>query len=174
MIGQRDPITWKGEPDELGVSDKIRATKKKVIIMNQRVSLQLVNWDKKAKEQIESGEGFRITEPGKTDINTAPGYYSIHSPLYGTDYSDEDSFADRYQCKCGYYQGRHYADGHTVCPLCHTKVEFVGVNMIRLFRVRCLRSSGTLLVRIVSFIFSNIKIRAKETQRRIIRLLELA
>lgn len=129
MIGQRDPITWKGEPDELGVSDKIRATKKKVIVMNQRVSLPLVNWDKKAKEQIESGEGFRITEPGKTDINTAPGYYSIHSPLYGTDYSDEDSFADRYQCKCGYYQGRHYADGHTVCPLCHTKVEFVGVNM---------------------------------------------
>lgn len=28
MIGQRDPITWKGEPDELGISDKIRATKK--------------------------------------------------------------------------------------------------------------------------------------------------
>jgi hypothetical protein len=82
-----------------------------------------------ALDQISSGVGFRITEPGKSDIDQQPGYYSIHSPLYGTDYSSERAYEDRYSCRCGNLIGKNF-DGVT-CPKCKTKVEFVDIDMTK-------------------------------------------
>lgn len=107
----------------------VMETDDNTIICNRRVVLNCVNWDCLARDQIESGVGFRITEQGKTDVDEKPGYYSIHSPLYGTDYSDENAFEDRYSCPCGYLMGKHYKDNHTVCPKCGEKVEFVDIDM---------------------------------------------
>ena len=101
------------------------------LVCNRRVSVEIVNWDEEADFQIGNRSGFRITEKGKTDVDVEPGLYSIHSPLYGTDYSDENGFADRYSCKCGYYKGKHYMDSHTECPICHTKVEFIDIDMTK-------------------------------------------
>jgi DNA-directed RNA polymerase beta' subunit len=98
-------------------------------VCNPRFRLITSDWDSRAVMDLATEEGFRITEQGKTDTNTNPGLYSIHSPLYGTDYQDENAFADRYSCKCGELQGRHYADGETVCQKCGEKVEFVDINM---------------------------------------------
>ena len=69
------------------------------LVFNRSVKLEIVNWDEEAQSQILEREGFRITEKGKTDVNTELGLYSIHSPLSGTDYSDELGFEDRYSCK---------------------------------------------------------------------------
>ena len=97
------------------------------VLTNSRVRLVTCDWDQEALEQISSGKGFRITEAGKSDIKQEPGLYSIHSPLYGTDYSSERAFEDRYSCKCGNLIGTNF-DGVT-CPKCKTKVEYVGIDM---------------------------------------------
>lgn len=101
------------------------------LVFNRSVKLEIVNWDEEAQSQILERKGFRITEKGKTDVNTEPGLYSIHSPLYGTDYSDEHGFEDRYSCKCGNLQGKHYMDSHTICPLCKSPVEFIDIDMTK-------------------------------------------
>lgn len=97
------------------------------VLSNSRVRLATCDWDLQALDQIASGKGFRITEAGKSDIKQEPGMYSIHSPLYGTDYSSERAFEDRYSCKCGNLIGTNF-DGVT-CPKCKTKVEYVGIDM---------------------------------------------
>ena len=51
------------------------------VLSNIRVHIVTRDWDAMALDQIASGVGFRITEPGKSDIDQQPGYYSIHSPL---------------------------------------------------------------------------------------------
>ena len=93
------------------VLDKIAATvtitDEGTLVFNRTVKVEIVNWDEEAQTQILERKGFRITEKGKTDVDVEPGLYSIHSPLYGTDYSDEHGFEDRYSCKCGYLQGKH-------------------------------------------------------------------
>ena len=99
------------------------------VLSNSRVRLVTCDWDLQALEDISSGKGFRITEAGKTDVKQEPGLYSIHSPLYGTDYSSERAFEDRYSCKCGNLIGTNF-DG-VVCPKCKTKVEYVGVDMTK-------------------------------------------
>ena len=50
------------------------------LVFNRSVKLEIVNWDEEAQSQILERKGFRITEKGKTDVNTEPGLYSIHSP----------------------------------------------------------------------------------------------
>ena len=111
------------------INPNVNVTKDGVIICNKRAEITPVNWDELANEQISKGIGFRITQEGKTDANNEPGLYSIHSPLYGTDYGDENSFEDRYSCKCGYYQGKHHMDEHSICPKCKTMVKFVDIDM---------------------------------------------
>jgi hypothetical protein len=87
------------------------------------------DWDSLCKDQIASGIGFRITEKGKTDIDLEPGFFSIHSPLFGTDWKDDHAFEDMYSCKCGYYSGRRYMDKETVCPKCGYPVRYIHTNL---------------------------------------------
>jgi len=53
--------------------------------------------------------------------------YGIHSPMFGSDYQDENAFAERYSCECGSTIGRIF-EGR-VCQKCGTKVKFVDVDL---------------------------------------------
>ena len=53
--------------------------------------------------------------------------YGIHSPLFGTDWLDDNAFADRYSCDCGKMIGKVFKGRR--CPDCGTKVEYVDVNL---------------------------------------------
>lgn len=108
---------------------KVRQKPDGSFICNERARIIDVNWDDKCRTQLLTREGFRITEEGKTDKNVEPGMYSIHSPLFGTDWGDENAFEDRWSCQCGTYVGRYYADKDFVCPKCKKPVSHVGVNM---------------------------------------------
>lgn len=108
---------------------EVRYLKTGEVVCNPRFRIITPDWDQMAKIQIESGQGFRITEIGKTDVNQSPGLYSIHSPLYGTDFQDDHAFADRWSCECGELQGMNYADGKTICPKCHKPVKFVDIDL---------------------------------------------
>ena len=68
---------------------------------------------------------------GKVGENAAKGtkeMYGIHSPLFGTDWLDDNAFADRYSCECGKMIGKIFKGRK--CPECGTKVEFIDVNLI--------------------------------------------
>ena len=108
---------------------KIRQKPDGIISCNERVRIVTTDWDAMMKTDLLTEEGFRITEKGKTDKDVEPGTYSIHSPLYGTDWGDANAFEDRWSCACGKYVGKYYADKDFVCPDCKKPVEYIGVNM---------------------------------------------
>lgn len=98
-------------------------------ICNPRFRIIVSDWDSRCKDEITTGAGFRITERGKTDVKREPGFYSIHSPLYGTDWKDENAFEDRYSCDCGKYIGRRYMDREFVCEKCNTPVRYIDTDL---------------------------------------------
>lgn len=103
------------------------------IVTNGIVRIVTCDWDRRCEMDLyypdNDHKGFKITEKGKSDTSHKPGFYSIHSPLYGTDYSDEHAFEDRWSCECGRLIGKNYADSKKVCPHCGTPVEFVDIDM---------------------------------------------
>lgn len=96
-----------------------------------------LNWEKEFKKDMILHHGFVVkTRPFKKKIKDKDGNilskgikekYGIHSPLFGTDYSDDNAFAERYSCECGNVIGRVFEG--TTCPKCGTKVKFVDVDL---------------------------------------------
>ena len=108
---------------------KVRQMPNGKYMCNMRARLIRIGWDDLCDEDLKTGNGFRVTEPGKTDKDEEPGMYSIHSPMFGTDWGDADAFEDRWSCECGEYVGKYYAEKGFVCPRCKKPVKYVGVNM---------------------------------------------
>lgn len=90
----------------------------------QKVRIRRRNWDVDSILDITTGHGFYITEPADITLDgeKKKSLYGPQSPLYGTDYSDEQAFSERYRCDCGEIQGKVF-EGET-CPFCGTKIEF--------------------------------------------------
>lgn len=95
----------------------------------QKVQIMRRNWDIDYINDIFSGNGFTITEDDEfqLDEKTVKSMFGTRSPLYGTDYSDEQAFIERYSCRCGEFASRHF-EGET-CPLCNTPIQFVDANI---------------------------------------------
>lgn len=105
------------------------------------VQLKKMNWDKECERDLVSNLGFRITEPAfkKTTVKIIENskevkkikeektMNGIHSPLFATDYEDEDAFSERYTCQCKELKGRVY-EGE-ICPICNTEVKFRDVDL---------------------------------------------
>lgn len=87
------------------------------------------NWDVDYLHDIISGKGFTITESDEfqLDEKSVKALYGSRSPLYGTDYSDEQAFIERYSCTCGEFKGKLF-EGE-MCPLCNTPIEFKDVDI---------------------------------------------
>lgn len=119
--------------DEYGRTESNQSENVEKIVANATVRIVTCDWDRECELDLFTGDGFKITEKGKTDTSHQPGYYSIHSPLYGTDYSDEHAFEDRYSCPCGRTIGKNYAEEDPTkrkkCPFCGGYVEYVDIDM---------------------------------------------
>lgn len=89
----------------------------------QSVRMTRRNWDADFYADILSGVGFIISEPAEVSLdgNKQKSMYGPQSPLYGTTYEDEQSFIERYRCKCGQFKSRQF-EGE-ICPLCNTPIE---------------------------------------------------
>ena len=95
------------------------------------------NWDKEFEEDISNGNGFLVkSKPFKKKIKDKDGNIlskgikemdGIHSPRFGSDWFDDNAFADRYSCECGNLVGRIY-EGEK-CTKCNTKVKFIDVDL---------------------------------------------
>lgn len=94
----------------------------------RRVEVTRRNWDADAFSDVASGAGFFIVDPPEVEIDETrrKALYGPQSPLFGTTFQDEQSFQERYRCKCGEFKGTVF-EGE-ICPKCGTKIEFRDVD----------------------------------------------
>lgn len=95
----------------------------------RKVKFNRLNWDALYYSDILNGDGFTITEPAEVSLDGSKqkSLYGPQSPLYGTTYEDEQSFIERYRCRCGAFKGRQF-EGE-ICPNCGTPIENRGSNI---------------------------------------------
>lgn len=89
----------------------------------QRVRFKRRNWDADFYFDLLNGNAFIITEPAEISLDGTKqkSLYGPQSPLYGTNYEDEQAFIERYRCRCGEFKSRQF-EGE-ICPKCGTPVE---------------------------------------------------
>ena len=95
------------------------------------------NWDKDFEMDMITGKGFVVrTKPFKKKIKDKDGsilsrgikeMYGIHSPIFGSDWQDDNAFAERYSCECGKTIGRIF-EGQ-ICEYCKKEVVFRDVDL---------------------------------------------
>ena len=92
---------------------------------NKKTSVRLyrMNWDATFYSDLLRGNAFIISEPAEVSLDGSKqkSLYGPQSPLYGTSYEDDQSFIERYRCKCGQFKGRQF-EGE-ICPICGHPVE---------------------------------------------------
>lgn len=95
----------------------------------QFVKARRRNWDADYYLDLMTGEGFQITEPAGFSLNGSKqkSLYGARSPLFGTNYEDEQAYMERYRCECGRFKSQMF-EGE-ICPFCKTKVEFRDTNI---------------------------------------------
>lgn len=101
------------------------------------VKLEILDWNEAYKSDLLRNKAIPIIEKAyqknklkgkKVDKEKKiKSKYGLRSPLFATDYEDEDSFMDRYSCSCKELQGKVYQGER--CPLCGTVVEFIDVDL---------------------------------------------
>lgn len=94
-------------------------------IWDYTTELELINFDEERIRDLSSGNGFFIRSAQSTKIDQK-SEYSIYSSKYGQTLQDVNPYANRYRCKCGHTTSKIYYG--LTCPVCGTKVEFVGDN----------------------------------------------
>jgi len=81
-----------------------------------------LNLDKEREHDLATGNGFIVSSPKavKDDIKDPNGIYSSR---FGQTLQDINPFANRYKCKCGFYDSKLY--NGIVCPKCGEPVRYV-------------------------------------------------
>lgn len=128
-------IDYDLEPSDLDLLEKLLPEFYNVHTVGPR--FRDVNWEEEFKKDMILGHGFIVkTKPFKKKIKDKDGSIlsrgikemdGIHSPRFGSDYQDDNAFAERYSCECGNLIGR-VLEGD-ICPKCGTQVKFVDVNL---------------------------------------------
>lgn len=99
--------------------------------------LKEINFDIEYQKDLATGKGFEVTQkPFKKKMKDRDGniakkglknIHGLHSPLFGSDWQDDNAFATRYSCECGDRVGKVFEG--TRCPKCGKKVKFTDVDM---------------------------------------------
>lgn len=92
------------------------------------VKLERISWDQQARLDFSAKRGFVIDEYAYKDNKLKEkNPRGIHSQKFGTSFSDDNAFMERYSCKCKNVIGMVY--NGEICPVCKTEVVFVDVNV---------------------------------------------
>lgn len=89
--------------------------------------LEELDWTKEFETDMITKRGFIVKAKAFDRLKSKAEDDGIHSPRFGTTWSDDNAFAERYRCSCGFLIGKLY-EGE-ICPHCHTKVEFVDIDL---------------------------------------------
>ena len=96
----------------------------------QGTRLVILNWDEECEMDMRRGRGFEITEPATSGHDTK-NMYGIQSPLFCSDWGDEDPFQERFRCECigpdKGLKGKVF-EGER-CPECGAIVKFKDVDL---------------------------------------------
>lgn len=87
------------------------------------------NWDCDCLYDLLHGRGFMINEPSEfqLDKKTVKSVHGSRSPLYGTDFSDEQACIERHRCECGAFKGLQFKG--EICPICKTEITDKDVDI---------------------------------------------
>ena len=88
--------------------------------------IEIIDLDKEAQDDINSGNGFEISEPKSSNKKDMKNINGIYSSRFGQKLGDVNPYADRYSCDCGYLRSR--INHGMECPMCHTPVKYVDDN----------------------------------------------
>lgn len=94
------------------------------------------NMDIECFNDIQSGKGIRITsvesfekKPDKHTKKMMKVYNGLQSEFFGTDFSDDNSYRERWRCKCGTYIGKVWAHKDFLCEKCGTPVQMIEAEL---------------------------------------------
>lgn len=95
----------------------------------EHVRVVKLNLDTVCELDLQSGNGIRINSVESFDKknHNAKIEDGLQSSFFGTDFSDETSFKERYRCKCGALMGKCY-DG-MICNICNTEVQYHDIDL---------------------------------------------
>lgn len=95
----------------------------------EHVRVVKLNLDTVCELDLQSGNGIRINSVESFDKknHNAKIEDGLQSSFFGTDFSDETSFKERYRCKCGALMGKCY-DG-MICNICGTEVQYHDIDL---------------------------------------------
>ena len=85
--------------------------------------VEVIDMDFECKLDIETGNGFIITKPKGSIKKEMKNPDGIYSSKFGQKLGDQNPFADRYSCECGFLKS-HINHG-IECPICHERCRFV-------------------------------------------------
>lgn len=88
-----------------------------------------INLDEACKNDIATGKGIFIDSVESFGKKGEKIWHGLQSPFFGTDFSDEAAYSERWSCRCGRFIGKQYDDGETICPDCKSKIEFNEVDL---------------------------------------------
>ena len=95
----------------------------------EHVRVVKLNLDTICQLDLQSGNGIRLTSVESFDKKKSNEKIEngLQSSFFGTDFSDETAFKERYRCKCGSLMGRCYS-GMT-CPICGSTVDYHDIDL---------------------------------------------
>ena len=95
-----------------------------------------IDLDEACKNDIATGKGIFIDSVESFGKKGEKIWHGLQSPFFGTDFSDEAAYSERWSCRCGRFIGKQYDDGETICPDCKSKIEFNEVDLRKFGWVR--------------------------------------
>ena len=95
----------------------------------EHVRVVKMNLDTVCELDLQSGNGIRLDSVEMFDKKNKNEKImtGLMSPFFGTDFSDETAFKERYRCKCGALVCKCY-DG-MVCNQCGTEVQYHDIDL---------------------------------------------
>ena len=88
----------------------------------QYVKMYKLNLDEVCKNDFLNGKGLRLRSADSFDKKGEKIYDGLQSTFFGSDYGDENAFAERYSCACKNLIGKQYLGQY--CEICNTEVQY--------------------------------------------------
>lgn len=93
------------------------------------VRVEKIPLDLECMSDLISGRGIRLYEVESFDKKHQKTKHGLQSEFFGTDFSSDWAFKDRYSCKCGTYIGK--ANKGKVCERCQSRVEYHDIDLTK-------------------------------------------
>lgn len=101
-----------------------------VDFLEEGSSFEIIDFDKECESDIIRGKGFIVSEIAyhKVKKKNVKFKYGTHSPLFGSDWDDENNQGSDYKCACIEGGLRGIIHKGEVCPVCGEEVRLKGVD----------------------------------------------